>query len=478
MLGVAMVNWEHAWGKPFPDEVPGLAQAMKEQGVSLLRYAGGLWANNVGFDRTTQRVPYEPWEQNGETYYFHYGTDELASLDRLADAIGADVIIQVNVSNSDPVMWADMVRYTNVERGYGFKYWELGNEYDLASDLGVDPDTYAARIRDYMTAMKAVDPSIEFIAGVSASFHDGPRLGYSDEVTSLSEYLTKSAAVTTEDGEHADSLSYHWYQTCNSSEPADMLRWTWDNLAADSWRNAYARIASEVMPSRVEAELISSDGPSRQGITELNFDACNHDSPLNGNHLNAIWASDIVGRLAYNGLDFLTWYEGYAWQSYSAIFPDHPDYPTRVYLRPSYYAFFMYNKYFGDTLVESSSIDEASISVWASIDSDDPGKLKLRITNLTDQSITVPVYVRDTHVTTGEVFVLESEQPTDIGAESHLETAPTTINGVQLDGANVAASAAAIEPVTIAVNGSSFSYTFPAFSSVALVLDAELPGPR
>lgn len=57
MLGMGMVNWEHAWGKPFPNEVPGLAQAMKEEGVGLIRYAGGLWANDVGFDRVNQRTP-------------------------------------------------------------------------------------------------------------------------------------------------------------------------------------------------------------------------------------------------------------------------------------------------------------------------------------------------------------------------------------------------------------------------------------
>lgn len=110
MLGVGLVNWEHSWGKPFPSEVPGLVQAMREQGVKLIRYAGGLWSNDVGFDRTPQRRPFEAWTQNGDTYYFHYGTDELESVHALAQALGAEVIIQVNISTADPAMWAEIGR--------------------------------------------------------------------------------------------------------------------------------------------------------------------------------------------------------------------------------------------------------------------------------------------------------------------------------------------------------------------------------
>lgn len=83
------------------------------------------------------------------TYAFHYGIDEIDNLALFSQQSGAEVIIQVNVSNNDPYMWADMLRYTNIENDYNFKYWELGNELDhessQGSEAGMDAATYQAR---------------------------------------------------------------------------------------------------------------------------------------------------------------------------------------------------------------------------------------------------------------------------------------------------------------------------------------------
>lgn len=481
MLGQAFVNWEHSWGKPFPNEVPGLAQAMREEGVGVIRYAGGLWANSVGWDRTTQKTPYTAWTKNGLTYYFHYGTDEMDSLNKFADAIGADVIIQVNIANNDPSMWADMVRYVNLEKGYNFKYWELGNEMDHDVDKGVTPDIYVARMKGYIDAMKDVDPSIHIIAGVPASAHDAPRQGWSDAVTEMSRYLSKSAPAISPKGRKPDDLSWHWYQACNSTNNADLANWQFAGLARNSWRNAYSRIWSEIAPQRIKTEIIQSNTIMHQGITELNFDACNYDNVTNGNHMSALWVSDVIGRLGYSGLDFATWYEGYGGQGYSTIYYDNPDRPTRLFVRPSYSAFYMYNKYFGDQYVESTSYDNAAISIFASTDSKDPGKLKLRITNISNAAITVPVNLTGFTASTGSVYTLKSNNPTDTSAASNTQSASTAINGVKLDGNNVAQSAAAIVPVSITINGNSFTYTFPAYSSTAIVLHSQsgstLPSP-
>lgn len=480
MLGQSAVNWEHTpvWGSRFIGDVPNLSQAFKESGVGVVRYAGGLWANSVGWDRTNQKTPYTAWTKNGQTYYFHYGMDEIASLNAFADAVGAEVMIQVNIATNDPAMWADMVRFANIERGYNFKYWELGNEFEVAADLGITPDIYASRIRDYIDAMKAVDPSIKIISGVPGSAHDGPRQGWSDAVTEMSQYLSRSAAAVSPQGRKTDDLSYHWYQACNSSGFAEMTNWQFPGLATNSWRNGYSRIWSQIAPSRVQNEIIAPNGGvMRQGITELNFDACNFDHPLNANHMSALWASDVLGRLAYNGLDFVTWYEGYGGQGYSTVYPDNPTPPVQLFVRPSYYAFYMYNKYFGDQMVQSSSFDNSQISIWASTDSKDPGKLKLRITNISANPITVPINLTGFNASTGAVYTLQSTNPTDTTASSNTANASTSINGVKLNGNNVAQSAAAIQPVSINVNGSSFTHTFPAYTTTAIVLNPASASP-
>lgn len=470
LLGQDLVNWEHSWGKPYPNEIPNLSSAMKEQGVGLIRYAGGLWANYVGFDRSvTQRTPYTDWTRSGNTYSFTYGTGELDSLNKLADNIGAEVMIQVNVSQNDPAMWADMVRYTNIEKGYNFKYWELGNEFDIDSQLNITPEIYAERIKAYIDAMKDVDPSIQIITGVPGAGHDGPRQGFNDSVTDMSHYVTLSAIATSPKGRKPDALSYHWYQACNSTSATDLLRYSYPGLATNSWRNIYSRIWSQISPSRMRNEVIGSSN-QKLGMTELNFDACNYDNTLNGNHLNALWAVDVIGRLAYNGLDFITWYEGYANQGYSTIYADNGDNPTQIFTRPSYYAFYMYNKYFGDTLLESHSYSDADISIWASSDSKDSGKLKLMITNLTANDIIAPTTISGFAATSGSVYILKSTNPTDTSATSNTSSAPTTINGIKLNANNIVQSGASIQPVPLTVNGSSFTYVFPAYSTTAIVL--------
>lgn len=476
LLGVGMVNWEHSWGRPFPGQIPGLSIAYKEAGVGLIRYAGGLWANSVGFDRTNQKDPNTVWTKNGKTYFFNYGVDELDSLNQLADSAGSDVMIQVNIANNDPDMWADMVRYVNLEKGYNFKYWELGNELDYDTTQNVNSNEYANRVKLYIDAMKDVDPNIKIIGGVPASAHEAPNQNYNDSVTVLSTFLTQTAPITTLKGRKIDDLSYHWYQGCNSADINSMFLWNF-SVPQNSWRNAYSRIWSQIIPQRVKTEIIQSTN-IRQGISELNYDACNYDNPLNGNFSSVLWASDVIGRLGYNGLNFITWYEGYASQSYSLIYPDNVDNPTKVLLRPSYYALYMYNKYFGNQYIESTSFDESKLSIFASIDSNDPGKLKLRVTNLTSTAITTPITLTGFNTTGGSAYILNSTNPSDISVSSMSQNSAVKLNGVSLDGANLVQSAQSIQPQSVTASGSSFNYTFPSFSTVAIILNQNLvPSP-
>jgi len=66
-----------------------------------------------------------------------YQADEIDALAAFADYVGAEVMMEVNITTCDPELWADMVRYTNVEHDYNFKYWELGNELDLERASGL-----------------------------------------------------------------------------------------------------------------------------------------------------------------------------------------------------------------------------------------------------------------------------------------------------------------------------------------------------
>ncbi len=113
--------------------------------------------------------------------------------------VGAEPILQVpllanNVDAGPPSAQAaaDMVTYANGMKGYGVKYWEIGNEPDLYSrtyDAGsapVTPEAYCAAFKTYAMAMRAADkassdggPPIQLL---------GPELSY--QYTPGTDWLT------------------------------------------------------------------------------------------------------------------------------------------------------------------------------------------------------------------------------------------------------------------------------------------------
>jgi hypothetical protein len=485
MKGIGLANWTFTknWGKPFVGQVQPLPQAISVLDPGLIRYAGGLWANWVGFDRNkVQATPHDPWTFNGKTYYFNYGTDELASLDSFAKSVNAQVMIQVNVSNDDPSMWADMVRYAK-EQGYtSLTSYEFANELDLATftnaDTKVDPDTYATRVAAYQTAMLAADPTITFVGGVPATASDIMRQGYNGGGNVVSTYITKSLASAKAAGHPLQNISYHWYQNDgNSTNIADVLTWSnnTDPSKSDFWGQSYSREWSQSAPKWIDSTTLNTYPNTQQGISELgiNSESTGVSKPTNGNHIGALWYSDVLGRLAYNGVDWVTQWDSYAssGEAFSLLYPDSDSSTTpTLHLRPTYYAYAMYSKYFGDQLVQSTSYDQSKISVWASKDSKDAHKLKLRITNMSPSAITVPITVSGFTPTTAGAYVMASTNPTDNTTASTTDQAPTTINGVKLNAASVAASLAAIAPVTVGVSGNTLSFTYPAYSSTAVVV--------
>ena len=482
MKGISVANWTFTkgWNKPFIGDIAGLGQAVRALDPRIIRYAGGLWANSVGFDRDrTQITAYTEWTKNGHTYYFSYGTDELASVDAFAKSVNAEVMIQVNISRNDPAMWADLVRYAK-ERGFtSFRYYEFGNELDLETankaDTAIDPKEYGRRVAAYQTAMLAADPTIELVGGVSAGASDVIRNKWNSGGGDVSAYITNALSAARGAGRDLDSISYHWYQSDSGSTSADdAVLWGYGIPATsnDFWKMSYGRAWSGLVAPWVATEALADFPKVRQGISELGVNS-DGTKVVNSNHLGALWYSDVLGRLASTGVDWVTQWDTYAsaGESFALIAPDNDQSATpSLSLRPGYYAYLMYNAYFGDQLVKSASPDESRLSIWASTDTRDPGTLKLRITNLTSDAIIVPVTLGSFIATDASAYELTSANPLDLADDSNSSSATTTINGVKLNGNDVAGSLAKVQPKPVTIDGNTFTYTFPAYSSVAVVL--------
>jgi alpha-L-arabinofuranosidase len=150
-----------------------------------------------------------------------------------------------------------------VENDYKFKYWELGNEIDLetgqGNETGMDAETYQKRVQQYADVLRSVDPNIVIVAGVPGAGHDIGNSNWTGGNGNMSRYLEAAVAAG------SDSLSYHWYQNCNSYEDLEAVTvWEWelepgtDDIADpyQNWRHMYSRVWSRIGPERVQNEVI------------------------------------------------------------------------------------------------------------------------------------------------------------------------------------------------------------------------------
>ncbi len=154
LFGLNTAIWDSACNTP---QTISLLQAA---GVRSLRFPGGsasdayVWNQNKSYDTTTGQLNAWTWSTDFNAFA------------NVASSLSAQVYITVNYGSGTPQLAADWVREANVTRHLAIKYWEIGNEnygdweYDTHS-VRNDPYTYAFAVRDFMTAMKAVDPSIK-----------------------------------------------------------------------------------------------------------------------------------------------------------------------------------------------------------------------------------------------------------------------------------------------------------------------------
>ncbi len=153
---------------------------LRELGPTVLRYPGGLTANNFNWKEGIGPFEERNPDYGGKGIRQTFGTDEFL---RYCEELGSDALLVVNVSVAGKRPGtvqdaADWVEYCNApddgwNRGggvnwaaaraanghkepYGVRYWELGNE-----DIYPGMENYADRVIAYSKAMKAIDPTIQ-----------------------------------------------------------------------------------------------------------------------------------------------------------------------------------------------------------------------------------------------------------------------------------------------------------------------------
>jgi hypothetical protein len=276
-----------------------------------------------------------------------------------ARAIGAEPIIQVpllaDTAGQLPTAAtaAGMVTYANVTKGYGIKYFSIGNEPDLYATQGLPADStqpaipgytpsdYCASATGYVAAMKAVDPTIK-IVGPDLSWKYQAGNGANDWLTPILEGC----------GALFDVIAIHRY-------PFEAAQATLAAAAADpaAFRNVIAQVRGILQAA--------GQGEKPLALTEMNvaYDAtsCVLDASP-GTVGSALWLADSVGTAIELGL----------WTSAVWDISDLDDWglgligmPPAHTPRPSYYAYSLYADHFGPTLLDVTSVP-AGVSAHAS----------------------------------------------------------------------------------------------------------------
>ncbi len=452
MRGVAMKTGSWIWGDiadPASPRRAALLEAALRIKPGIIRFAGGLWSNNTGWDRANQAPVDGDWTfteaGTGKQYdYLHaYKPAMIDSYAAFAAELSAETIVQVNICDNNPAMWADLVRYTNIEHAYKFKYWELGDKIDSNGCLSEFP--YADRFATYSAAMKAVDPTI-YVMGPSPSSPSRNRW--------LDTLLGHPTAKP-------DALGFQWYQLIDWSNNEyafeyqvgsidSLLNYNtragagcWIGFACDrptvnpvDTDHLRYRRAITATISDYYLKTFAVDNPGGEtAITSYGPHAYSPENPVNGNHVAAIWMADVMARWAYNGLDIMVYNDLESGTTGEGISTGLVgiDVQDVFDVRATYLTQWLYAQHFGNVMVQSQTSDPLNnVVIWASRNSSDPSVLKLMLINMSGQRAQAHLNLSGFIPTGAEAYVMTSIAPRSMTNPDSFTGNETTINGVHI----------------------------------------------
>ena len=309
--------------------------------LSFLRFPGGNWGDQNDLDG---------WQ-----------IDQFVAL---CKEMGSEPSISVRLKGGTPEKAAELVKYVNTTKGYGVRYWAIGNEPNL---YGGDYDTARSNKdwRMWAQAMRAVDPTIKLIGPETNQFTANVAANPKDSAGRdwLVEFLKAN-------GDLVDVVAIHRYPFPAS---ADGVPPTIEDLRVNS------REWDAIIPAlrALIREQAKRDLPV--AVTEVNssWAANGGGEATMDSFYNAIWWGDSLGRMIRQNVDIVA---QFALVGEFGLMGKYDVYPI-------YYIYRVYQQ-FGRELVQASS-DQPNLSIYAARKPD--GALTLVVINLGDQAATPTV---------------------------------------------------------------------------------------
>lgn len=314
-------------------------------GITYLRFPGGNWG-----------------DQNNLT------ARQIDQFIALAGRLGAEPSISVRLPGSTPEQAAELLRYTNVEKAYGVRYWSIGNEPSLYDDY--DTQRYNAEWRAFAEAMRAVDPDILLIGPDIHQYTGDASVDPKDAQGRdwMHEFLQAN-------GDLVDIVSIHRYPfPASMSGPATTI----GDLRANG------REWDTIIPN-LRAEIRATTGRDLPvAVTEVNSHwshaASGEATP--DSFYNAIWWGDVLGRMIQQDVEIVA---HFALQSPTSM--GGWGLLARYEVRPTYYVYQIYQR-FGSELVDTFS-DDPDVSIYAA--KRDDGTLTVVLVNLAAEAKEKPL---------------------------------------------------------------------------------------
>jgi hypothetical protein len=311
---------------------------VRASGLTLLRFPGGNWG-----DENDMR---------------DYQLDPFLELCR---AEGYEPMLSVRLLGGSPASAAELVRYVNITKQYGVRYWSIGNEPSLYESrrqvAGYDTTRYNQEWRAIAEAMRAVDPSIVLVGPDTHQFELGGGPNDSAGRSWVGEFLKAN-------GDMVGVVAIHRYpfpsSLSDSAPDPEALRASsadWDTL----------------IPALRELTRESAGRDIPLAITEVNSNwtgaALGKTTP--DSHLGAIWWADSLARMIRQRVEIVAHFaiHGPRREGWGLV--------EKYKVRPAYHVYPLLRR-LGETLLSADS-DDPDVTVVAARRAD--GALTIALVN-------------------------------------------------------------------------------------------------
>jgi hypothetical protein len=321
--------------------------------------------------------------------------------------LDAEPTISVRLLNGTPEQAADLVRYVNIEKGYGVRFWSIGNEphlYRFRPTVTYDTAQLNREWRAIALAMEAVDPDIQLIGPETGPVFEGmeaDRGSVDGEGRGWMEEFLRA------NGDLVDIVSFHYYPF-----PRQNRTTTIDDLRRESaeWTGMVRSLQAMIR------DIVGKDLPI--AVTEANshYNAAVSGQATPDSLASAVWWADVLGRLIREDVFLvnqfaLTTSTGQA-GSFGLIALPGP--------RPIYYVYQLFHRFGSERVYADSAA--ADVSILAARRAD--GALTLMVVNLAEAERTASLRIAGMNPDQAETWRLDREHNADL-----LENEPFLADG-------------------------------------------------